>query len=140
MTEQVKTTFQLVFFPKLQKYIGIAHNYDHAFMVATAPHSSYTAARVELEQLTQARGGVLQWFDGEYETQGHGDSMIPRTPDKEWRAVPETKELEYRLENPDWDYIVHVRDVETHESRAYQGGFETPEAAHAWVRGVMLDG
>lgn len=61
-----KATYRIVRFPKLEKFIGIAWNYEEAVLVSTTPQDTYTLAREQLQQDCSIVGVELRWFDGEY--------------------------------------------------------------------------
>ena len=73
----IRTRFHIVRFTKLDRFVGMAWNYDHAIMISTGPHTSYTGARTELGELASLRGCVPHWFDGEYRCTGEGAQLIP---------------------------------------------------------------
>ena len=61
-----QATFRIIYFPKPNKYIGFAWNYDAAVMISTTPQESYTLARNQLQQDCDILSVELKWFDGEY--------------------------------------------------------------------------
>jgi hypothetical protein len=72
----IKTTFYVVKFTKADRYVGVAHNYDEAVLFSTYPARTYSAAKVELENLADDRGAYLAYFDGEYTCEGNGAQMF----------------------------------------------------------------
>ena len=65
-----KASFRVVHFPKSDKYVAIAWNYNLAVLVSSSDHDTYTLAREELGQLCAERDVRLEWFDGEYTCEG----------------------------------------------------------------------
>jgi hypothetical protein len=76
-----RATYRIVRFPKLDRYIGLAWNYDEAVLVSTRDHTTYTGARKELGATCEELGVELRWFDGEYDC--IGDVLVPRADDVE---------------------------------------------------------
>lgn len=66
-------TFRIVHFTNVDKYVGIAWDYDNAIIVTTVPFPTYTAARGNLEKKCTDLCHTLKWFDGEYTCSGNGD-------------------------------------------------------------------
>lgn len=62
----IDTTYKIVQFPKLGKYVGIAHNYGHALLLSTPAMCNYSEAKGALELLASHRNAHLRWYDGEY--------------------------------------------------------------------------
>lgn len=62
-----KATYRIIYFPKADKYIGVAWNYDEAVLVSTRAQANYTEARNELNKACSEQDVELRWFDGEYE-------------------------------------------------------------------------
>lgn len=73
-----QATYRIVFFEAVQKYIGIAWNYDEAILIATKACQSYDGARLALEYDTRDAGVELRWFDGEYSIAKGQELMVPR--------------------------------------------------------------
>lgn len=67
-------------------YVAIAWEYDHAVLMSTTPHASYTAARRELDKLAADRECSLRYFDGEYFCAGNGASL-DKLPEAEQSAA-----------------------------------------------------
>jgi hypothetical protein len=61
-----QATFRMIHFPKVDRYVGVAWNYDEAVLISTEDKPSYDAARLALDHLCQERQVELKWFDGEY--------------------------------------------------------------------------
>lgn len=66
-----QATFRVIRFPKLDRYIAVAWNYDVALLISTRDHDTYTGARAELNQTCEVMGVELKWFDGEYDCIGN---------------------------------------------------------------------
>lgn len=62
----INLTYRIIKFTKVNKYVGLAWDYDHGQLMATCPIESYATARQELEQYALGRGCELRWFDGDY--------------------------------------------------------------------------
>ena len=69
-----QATFRVIRFPKLNRFIAVAWNYDVAVLISTMDHDTYTGARAELDQTVAAMGVELKWFDGEYDC--IGDELV----------------------------------------------------------------
>lgn len=61
-----KATFRIVRFSSVDRFIGIAWNYEQAVLVSTRDFATYTEARAAIEHDCAERGVALQWFDGYY--------------------------------------------------------------------------
>lgn len=72
-----QATFRVLFFPKCNRYVAIAWNYNEAVLISTRDRETYEDAKVELMSLADERGVELRWFDGEYEVIGD-DLIVPR--------------------------------------------------------------
>lgn len=74
-----KLSYRVIRFPKVNRFVALAWNYDEAIIIATAPHASYELARIELDELCVQREDdvVLSWFDGEYDCVN--DILLPCT-------------------------------------------------------------
>jgi len=72
-----KASFRVVHFPRIDKYIAMAWNYNLAVLISTKDHDTYTLARAELDQLCAETDVKLQWFDGEYTCDGEGRLFVP---------------------------------------------------------------
>ena len=75
-----QATYKFVFYPGVKEvgqYIGIAWNYDEAVLISTTNYDTYTEAQKELKRVCADRGVELRWFDGEYEWDKKGGSLIP---------------------------------------------------------------
>ena len=70
-------TFRVIKFPKLNKYIAVAWNYDEAVLISTKPHNTYLEARVELNSTVVELNVELKWFDGEYEYNSSSGCLLP---------------------------------------------------------------
>ena len=62
------SSFKIIRFPigESNRYVGVAWDYDHAFLVSSRDKDSYTEARKEIEAMAEARGFSLRWYDGQY--------------------------------------------------------------------------
>ena len=80
-----QATFRIIHFPKPNKYIGMAWNYDQAVLVSTIDFDTYTEARNQLQQDCDIVGVELKWFDGSY-TFGQDEFLVPmeRSLPAEW--------------------------------------------------------
>ena len=72
-----RVTYRMIRFTAVNRYVAVAWNYDHAVLIATSDHATYTEARAELDKLCTERNVQLQWFDGEYTCDGEGYSLEP---------------------------------------------------------------
>lgn len=61
-----KATFRIIHFPKANKYIGLAWNYDEAVLISTTDRLTRIEAKAELEITCYDRNVRLMWFDGNY--------------------------------------------------------------------------
>jgi hypothetical protein len=61
-----QATFRMIHFPKVNRYVGVAWNYDEAVLISTEDKPTYSEARNSLDQVCQERNVELKWFDGEY--------------------------------------------------------------------------
>ncbi len=78
---KVQTTFRMIHFPKLDRWVGMAWNYDHAIMIATPPRSTYTAARESLGKLAAVSNTELRFFDGEFTLDTKTEQIVPMSCD-----------------------------------------------------------
>lgn len=62
-----QATFRILHFPKLDRFVGLAWNYDQAVLLSTSDYPNYTGARKALELVCNACNVELKWFDGEYD-------------------------------------------------------------------------
>ena len=77
MFKMKQATFRIVRYPKLNRYIAMAWNYEQAVLMATTDYDTYTNAREALDELAKERKVELKWFDGEYDINSDGQ-LIPR--------------------------------------------------------------
>ena len=63
-------TYRMIYFPKVGRYVAMAWNYEQAILIATEDCGDYTEARGSLQDLADARGVTLRWFDGSYTCDG----------------------------------------------------------------------
>ncbi len=82
MTNQIKpVTYRMIHFPKVDRWIGMAWNYDLACLFSTTDRSTYTAAREALAKAAAEVGAELRWFDGEYSCDTRSDALTPMSID-----------------------------------------------------------
>ena len=62
-----QATYRIIHFTTLDKYIGVAWNYNEAVLVSTTDFPTYTEARKQLKVNCKAVNVELKWFDGEYD-------------------------------------------------------------------------
>lgn len=62
--------------PNQTVYVAMAWNYDYGQLIVTRPHSSYTVARVELNEMVAERNCALRYWDGEYQVAGDGEQIV----------------------------------------------------------------
>ena len=72
----IRTSFHIVRFTKVDRFVGMAWNYDHGIMISTGTHTTYTGARNELGDLAGQRGCEVHWFHGEYTCDGSGSMLV----------------------------------------------------------------
>ena len=72
-----KATYKVVRFTKVNRFVAVAWNYDEAVLIATRDHASRKDAFTELQGLCAERNVKIQWFDGDYRCDGHGDFLTP---------------------------------------------------------------
>lgn len=78
-----EATYKIIFYPKVNKYVGIAWNYDQAVLIASRDYDSYVDARKELQTSCDERNVHLKWFDGHYKIDPYGrevPNMIDASP------------------------------------------------------------
>lgn len=61
-----QATYKLIHFPDLDRYVGLAWNYDQAVLIGTRDHATYTEAKAELQETCDSLSIELKWFDGEH--------------------------------------------------------------------------
>jgi hypothetical protein len=74
-----QATYRFVFYPEVKgtgRYIGIAWNYDEAVLISTTDYDTHTEAQKELKRVCADRDVELRWFDGEYEWDKRGGSLV----------------------------------------------------------------
>lgn len=71
-----RATFRILHFPKVDRYLGIAWNYDEAVLISTRDFESYSQARKELAVMCDVAHVELKWFDGEYTVVN--DQLVPK--------------------------------------------------------------
>lgn len=72
-----KATFRIIHFTKVNRYVGLAWNYDEGVLLSTNDQESRTKARLELDSICEKYNVKLQWFDGEYTCAGNGYELEP---------------------------------------------------------------
>ena len=65
-------SFRVIHFPKVNRYVAVAWNYDLAVLLSTGDFGSYHDARAELDKICAQHRVNLRWFDGEYSYAGDG--------------------------------------------------------------------
>jgi len=69
-------TFRVIHFPEIDRFVGVAWNYDEAILISTTDRSSYVEARTELEEMCNGRNIFLRWFDGDYKYDRNSGQII----------------------------------------------------------------
>lgn len=74
-------SFRVIHFPpnahhEGSLYAAIAWNYSLGVLLGTSDHSTYTAAREELDRMCSQYNVRLCWFDGEYNCTD-GETLTP---------------------------------------------------------------
>lgn len=72
----IKLTYRIIKFTKVNKYVGVAWNYDHGILLSTYPNNTYCFAKDAIENRAKMARSVLQWFDGEYTCAGEGEPIV----------------------------------------------------------------
>lgn len=67
-----QATYRMIRFPKLDRYIGVAWNYDQAILLSTGDYATYSEARDQLGKVCAEHNVELRWFDGEYDYAENG--------------------------------------------------------------------
>ena len=74
---RIQAQYHIVFFEATEQFVGMAWDYDHAFIVATEPQTHYGKAHAKLLEAVTARNADLRWFDGEFRVCKGSSQMIP---------------------------------------------------------------
>lgn len=85
-------TYRVIYFVKAKQFVAVAWNYDEAVLLGTGGSNTYTEAREELTQLTEAHNVALRWFDGEYICKGNLFGTIEPMSSEELTKIYEEKE------------------------------------------------
>jgi len=72
----IPVTFKIIRFPKLNKYIGVAWNYDYAILISTKNYSEASEVIRNLNISCTESKVQLKWFDG-YFNYSSDDQLVP---------------------------------------------------------------
>lgn len=71
-----EATYRIIRFPKLNRFVAIAWNYDQAVLLSSADWSTYAQAKMELEHQAKRHDVNIKYFDGTYDAED--GLLIPR--------------------------------------------------------------
>jgi hypothetical protein len=70
-------TFRIIRFESVNRFIGVAWNYEIGALISTRDHATYTEARAALDIAAAETNVTLRWFDGNYVCPKGSELLIP---------------------------------------------------------------